>query len=145
MAVLAGFVAINPASLSLGGLILAVAVGCWTAGFDIVYAILDVDFDRQHHIYSLPARIGVPNALVVSRILHLISVSGFALAGYMLGLGIIFTIGVILTGIMLIYEHTLIKPNDLSRVNLDFFTVNGIISVLLASSGLMDILILKKG
>ena len=143
IAVLAGFVAINPQRLGAGGVILALAVACWTAGFDLIYATLDVEFDRTAGLHSLPARVGVGNALWISRGLHGASIVGFALAGWWLGLGWIFGAGVALTGGLLIVEHWLVRPGDLRRVNVAFFTMNGIVSVVLAAFGFFDLYIRK--
>jgi 4-hydroxybenzoate polyprenyltransferase len=143
IAVLAGFIAVRPAGCGVGGVLLALAVGAWTAGFDIIYSTLDVDFDRQFGLSSLPAKIGLGRALWVSRILHAFCIMGFAGAGYLLGLGWIFGGGVILTAGLLGVEHRLVKPEDLRRVNVAFFTVNGVVSVVLASLGIMDILFMN--
>jgi len=140
MAVLAGFIAIRPGSLGLGGIVLAVAVGCWTAGFDLIYAALDVEFDRRVGLYSLPAKVGVGRGLMISRILHGISIVGFGLSGFLLGLGWIFGLGVVLTGGLLVVEHWLVRAGDLRRVNLAFFTMNGMVSVVLAGFGFMDLI-----
>jgi len=141
MAVAAGFVAINPGSLGIGGILLAWAVGGWRAGFDVIYATLDVDFDRKAGVHSLPARHGVGRALILSRTLHVASIIGFGISGYLLGLGWIFGSGVVLTAILLVVEHRLVREDDLSRVNVAFFTVNGIVSVVLGMSGLVDVLL----
>jgi len=140
VAVGAGFVAINPSTLNAGGIILAAAVGCWTAGFDIIYATLDVEFDRTTGLHSLPARVGVGRGLILSRILHTFSIIGFGISGYMLGLGWIFALGVMLTAMLLIAEHRLVREDDLSRVNLAFFTMNGIVSVVLGLLGSVDVI-----
>jgi 4-hydroxybenzoate polyprenyltransferase len=139
IAVLAGFVAINPHRLGPGGMVLAVAVGLWTAGFDIIYATLDVDFDRRYGIHSLPARLGVGPALRVSGLLHALCILGFASGGYLLGFGRIFGVGVALTAALLVVEHRLVGERNLRRVNMAFFTMNGAVSVLLAGFGLLDL------
>ncbi len=141
IAVLGGFIAIAPERVTLGSLLLALAVGCWTAGFDIIYATLDFDFDRQYAVHSLPAKVGLHGALMISRCLHVLSILGLAIAGYLLGLGMIFVAGVFLAGIILFYEHRLVTQDDLSRVNTAFFTLNGIVSMVLSLMGLLDVLI----
>ncbi len=144
LAVLAGFIAVRPESCRVGGIILALAVGSWTAGFDIIYATLDLDFDRRFGLYSLPEKIGIAGALWVSRILHGLSIIGFVIAGILLGLGWIFGVGVALTAGLLVVEHYLVRPGNIRLVNVAFFTLNGCVSVTLAVLGMIDILFIKK-
>lgn len=144
IAVLAAFFAVRPERCGLGGIILALAVGSWTAGFDIIYSTLDVEFDRRFGLYSLPAKIGLNRGLMVSRILHAMSIIGFAVAGWLLGLGWVFGAGVLLTAVLLAAEHSLVKPGDLRYVNVAFFTMNGLVSVVLAILGMIDILLVKR-
>ena len=141
LAVLGGFVAINPASISTGSMILALAVGCWTVGFDVIYSTLDVEFDRNHRIHSLPVRFGIKRALIIARLLHILSIVLFALTGVFFSMKTLYAVGVLLAGIMLVYEHSLVKADDLSHVNRAFFTVNGIISVTMSTIGVLDILL----
>jgi 4-hydroxybenzoate polyprenyltransferase len=122
-------------------LLMAAAVLLWTAGFDILYACQDYAFDVQHRLFSVPAKIGIAPALWVSRATHL------ACVGFLIWLerttpelGIGFGIGIALAIGLLAIEHSLVKPADLSRLNLAFFTVNGIISLTLGALGVVDIL-----
>ncbi len=144
IAVLAGFMAVRPDSCGIGGISLALAVGCWTAGFDIIYSTLDVGFDRQFGLYSLPAKVGLEKGLMISRILHGLSIIGFAGAGILLGLGWIFGTGVLVTAFLLVAEHWLVKPGDLRYVNVAFFTMNGVVSVILAVLGMIDLVVMKR-
>lgn len=109
--------------------ILAMAVGTWVAGFDLIYACQDVDFDQTERLHSLPARFGIAAALRVSQALHVVTLSALIALGITLSLGAIYWVGVAGVACMLAYEHSLVKPGDLSRVNAAFFTTNGFISI----------------
>jgi 4-hydroxybenzoate polyprenyltransferase len=111
-------------------LLLTAAVMLWTAGFDIIYSCQDYDFDRAEGLYSLPARLGIGPALWVARSLHLLMVALLAWLAALLELGALSLAGIVLVAALLLYEHSLVKPGDLSRVNAAFFTVNGVVSVL---------------
>ncbi len=117
---------------------LALAVATWVAGFDIIYALQDVDFDRKEKLHSIPARFGVRNGLIISTFLHVFTVASLAAVGFTLGLGICYWFGVLLVAGMLTYEHSLIKPTDLSKINAAFFTVNGVVSILTFFVFLLD-------
>ncbi len=109
--------------------LLALAVSSWVAGFDIIYACQDLQFDRSEKLHSLPARFGMPKALLASRLLHVATVAALAALGASLSLGAIYWCGVALVGAMLVWEHSLVSPGDLSRVNAAFFNVNGFVSI----------------
>jgi len=124
--------------IELPAVLLGATVGLWVAGFDIIYATLDLDFDRQHGLYSLPAAFGLEKALLISRCVHLLVV-GLLLGVYLTAdLGLIFLFGVVLAAILLFYEHSLVSPQDLSKVDAAFFNVNGYISVILFAAVLLD-------
>ena len=108
---------------------LAVAVMSWVGGFDILYALQDIDFDRAHALYSIPARIGESHGIAVARVLHVISVTALALVGVGIGAGWLYVTGVVVVAILLAYEHSLVHPGDLSRLDAAFFTMNGVISI----------------
>ena len=110
----------------------------WVSGFDIIYALQDEEFDRSQNLKSIPVLLGKKNALLFSRILHIISASIVLYAGYMAGFHLWYWIGSGLFISLLIYQHTLVKPNDLSKVTLAFATTNGIASVVFASFFLME-------
>lgn len=110
--------------------VLALAVTTWVAGFDIIYACLDFDFDRKEKLFSLPAAFGLSKALNVSSILHIITVLALIWLGFIAGLGICFWFGVTLIALALIWEHALVSPNNLKNVNAAFFNINGLISIL---------------
>ncbi len=110
-------------------LLLTGAVVFWGAGFDILYSCQDVEFDRGVEVYSVPKAFGIRNSLVIARVFHVITVvllTGMVVA---FGLGTIAMAGVAIVAILLIYEHSLVKHDDLSRVNAAFFTMNGFISM----------------
>lgn len=119
--------------------LLAVAVVCWTSGFDILYSCQDAGFDRTHRLRSIPARFGIPAALRISTMLHAVMVAALIALGPLAGLGAIYYGGLALTACVLVYEHRIVKPDDLSRVNLAFFTLNGWVSVILFVATLADI------
>lgn len=112
-------------------LALAVSVWSWVAGFDLIYACQDVDFDRDQGLHSVPARFGVPFALRLSALLHVVTVLGLALVGWSAGLGWIYGLALVAAAALLVWEHGIVRPDDLSRVNLAFFTINGWVGVAL--------------
>lgn len=120
-------------------LMFSFAVIFWVSGFDIIYSLQDVEFDSENRLHSLPVLFGKKNALILSSVLHLASISCITVAGYLSGGGIMFLIGwIVFTG-MLIYQHSIVKYNDLSRVNIAFMTANGIASVVFALFVIIDI------
>lgn len=127
--------------IELPPLILSACVALWTAGFDIIYSLQDVDFDRKAGLFSLPKRLGVAKALSVSRLMHLAVMSGFIWFGTASGLGWIYYTGAALVGAMIVYEHTLVSPKDLSKLNTAFFTMNGCVSVVLFVFAFVDVLV----
>lgn len=124
---------------SLLPILFSLAVLTWVSGFDIIYALQDVEFDQSQKLYSIPAWLGKPKALTVSSVLHLLSSAFVIVAGFYGGFGVFYWIGVAVFIGMLIYQHSIVKPNDLSRVNLAFMTANGIASVVFMVFVLADI------
>ena len=120
------------------------AVICWVSGFDIIYAMQDVDFDKSENLFSIPTAVGKKRALRISSFLHVLSAIFVVLAGITGGFGAWYWAGMILFAGMLFYQHTLVKPNDLSRVNLAFMTANGIASVVFALFVIADMFITHK-
>ncbi len=112
----------------------------WVSGFDIIYALQDEEFDRSQQLHSIPAAIGKVNALRVSEFLHLLSATAIVLAGIYGQFGWWYWIGVLFFAGMLVYQHSIVKPNDLSRVNIAFMTANGIASVVFAVLVITDLL-----
>ena len=127
-------------SISVSVLLLGAAVSLWTAGFDIIYACQDVEFDRALGLHSVPRRYGIPAALYASAALHALTFVLLVAVAGMENLGWIALAGLVAVGVLLAYEHALVKAHDLSRVNAAFFTVNGYISLLFFFTWAADIL-----
>jgi 4-hydroxybenzoate polyprenyltransferase len=108
---------------------LAIAVATWVAGFDILYALQDVAFDRANALHSVPVAFGEAGALVAARTLHVMTVASLALVGVAAGAGWLYAVGVATAAALLLYEHSLVRVGDLSRLDAAFFTMNGIISI----------------
>ena len=119
---------------------LTAAVMCWTAGFDIIYACQDYDFDRASGLHSLPVRLGIPAALRTAKILHGAMVACLLWLRQAYALDGLAFLGIAITAVLLIYEHRLVKPQDLSRVNAAFFTINGWVSIVFGACWIVDIL-----
>jgi len=122
-------------------LLLMVVVALWVAGFDIIYATQDLDFDRQNNLHSIPVRFGLPKALLIARLMHVVVVVLLVLLYFLLDVGWFYLAGTAITAILLHYEHSIISPSDLSRVGVAFFNINGIISVQLFLCVLIDVLL----
>lgn len=122
--------------------VLGFAVLLWVAGFDILYALQDESHDRQAGLHSLPVRLGARRALQLARLLHALMVLLLLIVAFGGGLGGIFLCGVLATAGLLAWEHRLVQPDDLTLLNQAFFTMNGVISVLLFVFALVDVLIL---
>ena len=112
-------------------LLLSLVVMLWTAGFDVLYACQDYEFDRGEGLRSIPARLGIARSLWVSRLLHAGAFAALVALYLLTNLGILAALGVVATGALLIYQHTLVRANDLSRLNAAFFTTNAFVSVIL--------------
>lgn len=117
---------------------LAVAVATWVAGFDVLYALQDVEFDREHGLYSVPVLAGERGALIVARLLHAVTAAALIVAGVGAGLGALYWIGIAVAAALLVYEHSLVLPGDLSRLDAAFFTMNGVISITFFTFVLLD-------
>lgn len=118
---------------------LCAAVTTWVAGFDLLYSLQDREYDRAKGLHSFPARFGVTSTLWASGLLHLLTATCYAGAAWSFGAGPIFCAGVALSGILLLAEHALVRPSDLSRINAAFFTVNGYLSVGLMLAAFADL------
>lgn len=112
-------------------LLLSLLVMMWTAGFDVLYACQDYEFDKQKGLRSIPARFGIRNALWIARLFHFQAFIVLVLLYFFTDLGWLALIGVIATGVLIIYQHTLVKPDDLSKMNAAFFTANAFVSIIL--------------
>jgi 4-hydroxybenzoate polyprenyltransferase len=121
--------------------LLMIAVASWIAGFDVLYALSDRDFDRKAGLHSIPARFGVAGALAISALLHLVTV-GALLALTPIGhLGLPYLIGVAIVIALLVYEHAILRPTDLSRLGVAFFNLNGYVSLVFFVATLVDVLL----
>ena len=123
-------------------ILLALAVLCWVAGFDIIYACQDYRFDREAGLHSIPVRFGLPRALHLARFLHALSVALLAALAPLAGLHGLYLAGVAAVGLLLLYEHRLARAEDLSRLDMAFFTMNGVISVVYLGFLLADLFLL---
>jgi 4-hydroxybenzoate polyprenyltransferase len=120
-------------------ILLSFAVLFWTAGFDIIYALQDEEFDKSNQLHSIPSFLGKKQALNVSKLLHTISATLIVVTGYYLGTGIWYWIGTAAYIGLLVNQHRLVKVDDLSKINLAFFTTNGIASIVFASFGILSL------
>ena len=127
--VLAGWISVTGKIDSIIPFVLGSAVTLWVSGFDVIYGCQDYEFDKGNKLYSIPVKLGIKNALLVSRIFHLITIFLLIWLGFLIKSSYIYWLSVIFVSTMLLYEQSLVKPNDLSKVNIAFFTINGWVSV----------------
>lgn len=121
-------------------ILLGLAVMLWTAGFDVIYACQDKEFDERFGLYSIPRRFGIKRSLQISSALHLLMVLVLLYLFLLTELRYIYLVGVAFVSALLIYEHSIVKSNDLSKVNLAFFTLNGMVSLVLMGLSVVDII-----
>lgn len=126
-------------SLDTPAIALGIGVTLWVAGFDIVYACDDYDFDKQAGIFSIPARFGITHALQIAAAFHIAAAACFVAVGLLLKLGVFYWVGVIAAVFLLYYQHTLISPSDLSKAGVAFFGLNGTLSAAMFIFTLIDI------
>lgn len=122
--------------------VLGAGVAAWVAGFDVLYACQDEQFDRAAGLHSLPARLGARGAMWCSRALHLGAVAAFAAFGALAGLGPAYHVGVVLALVLMVWQHALLRPRDLSRIQTAFFTANGLLALGLFAAGCVDLYLL---
>ncbi len=120
-------------------ILFSVIVLFWVSGFDIIYALQDYEFDKQLNLKSIPTLLGKKNALLLSLIFHIISASIVILIGIYFDFGILYWIGAVIFILLLFYQHLIVSPDDLSRVDIAFFTTNGIASIVYATFVILDI------
>lgn len=123
--------------------IISLSVLCWVSGFDIIYALQDDEFDLENHLHSIPVLLGRKKALLLSLILHLFTAFLLVLAGIIGDFKTIYWIGLGIFSFLLFYQHTIVKYNDLQRVNVAFFTLNGIASIVFSIFAITDLLIVN--
>lgn len=135
---LAAWIAIR-GEIAVTPLLLSAVIFFWVGGFDILYACQDADFDRERRLHSIPAFWGVPVALKIAFASHVLTIGSLFALWHFAGLGGVFLTGISVISVLLIYEHSLVRPSDLSRVNLAFFHVNAIVSLGLFAIGIADL------
>ncbi|MEU9484251.1 menaquinone biosynthesis prenyltransferase MqnP [Streptomyces decoyicus] len=128
-------------SWSWEAVILGLAVGIWIGGFDLIYACQDVETDREVGVKSVPARFGIPAAIWGARGCHLVTTALFVWYALATGAGVFFWLGLAIVAVAFLYEHTIVKPHDLTRLNRAFFQVNGFIGIALFVCALLDLLV----
>ena len=138
LAPIAAWLAIT-GSIAWPPIVLAGVVFFWGGGLDIIYATQDAEFDREKGLFSLPSRLGVKASLRLAAVSHALAIACLVALWWVAGLGPIFLIGVVAVAILLVYEHLLVRPDDLSRLNVAFFNVNAVISLGLLLVGVLDI------
>lgn len=122
--------------------VLGAAVGLWIGGFDLIYACQDATVDREIGVHSVPSRYGIPFALHLSTAAHVVTFGLFVWFGQLVDLGWLWWIGLAVTAVAFVYEHAIVRPDDLSRVNRAFFTANGFVGIALFVFALLDLTIL---
>lgn len=143
LAVLGGWVAVT-GSFSWTSIILYLTVALWTAGFDVIYACQDAEFDQEEGLHSIPSRFGIARALIIARFFHVFTAIGLVVLFFMADLGWFYLIGILIAYAILYYEHSIVKPHDLSRLNVAFFTMNGVLSVVVFLFTFLDIVVIRQ-
>lgn len=126
--------------LTLPIVFLGLAVGIWIAAFDVIYGCQDIAFDQQHGLNSMPVRFGVAGALKLAKLMHGVSIASFVLVGLLFQLNMFYYTGVLLAGVVLIYQHLIISPQDLTRVTQGYFMRNGLVGILVCLFTLVSLL-----
>ncbi len=143
LAPVAAWIAVSHNTLGLPAFVLGAVVLLWMAGFDIIYALQDVESDRREGLYSLPSRLGAGRALLASRICHAAVVLLLLWLSELTGMGLIWNCGVAVVMVLLFVEQSMVSATDFSKVSVAFFTMNGIVSIVLALAALGDILVAR--
>ena len=141
LGVVGGWAAVADSISGLAPWVLGAAVAIWTAGFDIIYATQDHDADMADGVHSIPADYGIPRALLIARVSHVLTVLLFAWGGWLVGAGTWYYAGLLVATALLAYENAIVKPDDLSRLDAAFFTVNGMVAVFMLAGVIADRLI----
>jgi 4-hydroxybenzoate polyprenyltransferase len=140
LAPLGAWVAIT-GQIDLTAMVFYIAIALWTAGFDVLYACQDMEHDRKEGLYSIPARFGINRALWIARAFHTLTAAGLFSLIWLADLSWFYMIGMIVAYIILFYEHRLVSPNDLSRLNTAFFTLNGVLSIVVFTFTVVDLVV----
>ena len=141
LGVVGGWAGVADSVSALAPWVLGAAVAIWTAGFDIIYATQDYQSDLDDGVHSVPADFGIARALMTARLLHVLTVVLFVWGGWLVGAGVWYYVGIVAAGMMLAYENTIVRPDDLSRLDTAFFTVNGFVAVVAFAGVLVDRLV----
>ena len=139
LAPLAAWLAVGR-SLTSAPFALWLGIACWVAGFDLLYGLFDLRVDREQGLHSFAVRFGVSATFWAARGLHLVTVAALSVAGIAGGAGIVWGLGVVAVAALLLYEHLIVSPNDLRRLNAAFFTVNGVIAIVFLAFAVADAL-----
>lgn len=142
LAPLGGWVAVT-GTIDVTAIIFYLSVAFWTAGFDVIYACQDYEYDRKEGLHSIPSRFGIAKALLMARLMHFITAIGFISLLVITELSWWYLVGTLIAYGILYYEHRLVSPTDLSRLNTSFFTMNGILSVVVFVFTLIDLVVLR--
>lgn len=140
LAPLGGWIAVT-GQMDVSAIVFYLSVALWTAGFDILYACQDIEFDRQEGLQSIPSRFGIAAALWMARGFHMLTAAGLLSLIWLADLSWWYICGMIVSYIVLIYEHRLVSPNDLTRLNTAFFTMNGVLSVVVFTFTIIDLVV----
>jgi 4-hydroxybenzoate polyprenyltransferase len=128
-------------TLTSDAMLLFLGVVFWIAGFDIIYATQDAEYDKEVKLFSIPSRFGIAKSLLIARLFHVAAFLFFVSLLFTTSLGYIYGLGVAIAGVMMAYEHSLVSANDLSKLNVAFFTMNGILSIVMFIFTLGDLLL----
>ncbi|MGO4888121.1 UbiA-like polyprenyltransferase [Anaerobacillus sp. MEB173] len=128
-------------TLTWEAFLLFIGVALWTAGFDVIYATQDADYDRSVGLYSIPSRFGLAKALQLAKLFHVISFIALLSLFFITNLGYVYLFGVLVSGVIMWYQHSLVSPQDLSKVDVAFFTMNGILSIVMLVFTIGDMLL----
>ncbi|MNB90289.1 4-hydroxybenzoate octaprenyltransferase [compost metagenome] len=140
LAPLGGWVAVT-GSVNWTSMVFYFTIVFWTAGFDVIYSCQDVEFDLKEGLKSIPVRFGVQGALIIARVFHILTAIGFVSLLFMTDLSWWYVAGMIIAYIILFYEHYIVSPSDLSRLQTAFFTMNGVLSIVVFSFTLIDLVV----
>lgn len=140
LAPLGGWVAVT-GQIDMVAIIFYLSVALWTAGFDIIYACQDIEFDRKENIYSIPSRFGLAKGLAIAKTFHAITAAGLFSLVFLTDLSWLYVVGTVIAAAILFYEHRLVSPNDLSRLDAAFFTMNGTLSVVVFAFACIDLVV----
>jgi 4-hydroxybenzoate polyprenyltransferase len=138
----AAWLAVHPSSLGAHAVLLAVAVTTWIGGFDVIYACQDIEVDRREGLFSMPAALGPGVALWIARLSHVLTIVALVWLGLAAQLGVLYWCGTGIAALLLMVENAVVRANDFSKVNLAFFTINGIVSVVFAGLAIADLCLL---